>query len=84
MFEIKDQFYLNNKPFRIISGAVHYFRIVPEYWRDRLEKLVNMGCNTVETYIPWNFHEPVRGNSFGTVCVISVDSSKLQRTWGFI
>ncbi|MCM1479246.1 MAG: beta-galactosidase [Muribaculaceae bacterium] len=61
MFEIKDKFYLDGKPFRIISGTVHYFRTVPEYWRDRLEKLVNMGCNTVETYIPWNFHEPSRG-----------------------
>lgn len=61
MFEIKEQFYLDGKPFRIISGAIHYFRTVPEYWRDRLEKLVNMGCNTVETYIPWNFHEPDKG-----------------------
>lgn len=61
MFEIKDKFYLDGEPFRIISGAIHYFRTVPEYRRDRLEKLVNMGCNTVETYIPWNFHEPRRG-----------------------
>lgn len=61
MFEIKDKFYLDGKPFQIISGSFHYFRTVPEYWRDRLEKLVNMGCNTVETYIPWNFHEPKRG-----------------------
>lgn len=56
-FEIKEDFYLNNKKIKIISGAVHYFRIVPEYWRDRLEKLKSMGCNCVETYIPWNFHE---------------------------
>lgn len=61
MFEIKDRFYLNNEPFQIVSGAFHYFRTVPEYWRDRLEKIRNMGCNTVETYIPWNFHEPDRG-----------------------
>ncbi len=61
MFEIKDKFYLDGKPFQIVSGAFHYFRTVPEYWQDRLEKLVNMGCNTVETYIPWNFHEPNRG-----------------------
>lgn len=61
MFEIKDKFYLYGEPFQIISGSIHYFRTVPEYWRDRLEKLVNMGCNTVETYIPWNFHEPNRG-----------------------
>ncbi|MBQ7990308.1 MAG: beta-galactosidase [Oscillospiraceae bacterium] len=61
MFEIKEGFLLNGEPFKIISGAVHYFRTVPEYWRDRLEKLVNIGCNTVETYIPWNFHETNRG-----------------------
>lgn len=60
-FEIKDNFYLNGKPFRVISGGIHYFRIVPEYWRDRLEKLKALGCNTVETYIPWNIHEPEKG-----------------------
>lgn len=60
-FEIRDTFYLDGKPFQIISGAIHYFRVVPEYWRDRLEKLKAMGCNTVETYIPWNVHEPVKG-----------------------
>lgn len=57
IFEIKDDFYLNGEKFKVISGAVHYFRIVPEYWRDRLEKLKAMGLNTVETYIPWNMHE---------------------------
>ena len=60
-FEIRDQFYLDGKPFQIISGAIHYFRVVPEYWRDRLLKLRAMGCNTVETYIPWNLHEPAPG-----------------------
>lgn len=60
-FEIKDNFYLNGKPVKIISGAFHYFRTVPEYWRDRLEKLKAMGGNTVETYIPWNLHEKNKG-----------------------
>lgn len=60
-FEITDNFYLDGKPFQIISGAIHYFRVVPEYWRDRLEKLKAMGANTVETYIPWNMHEPKKG-----------------------
>ncbi len=60
-FEIKDNFYLDGKPFQIISGSIHYFRVVPEYWRDRLEKLKAMGCNTVETYIAWNVHEPQKG-----------------------
>ena len=61
MFEIRDEFYLDGKPFRIISGSIHYFRIPHQYWRDRLCKLKNMGCNTVETYIPWNFHETKKG-----------------------
>lgn len=59
--EIKDDFYMEGEPVKIISGAFHYFRTVPEYWRDRLEKLKNLGCNTVETYIPWNMHEPEKG-----------------------
>ncbi|MBQ7943803.1 MAG: beta-galactosidase [Lachnospiraceae bacterium] len=61
MLEIKDTFYLNGEELQIISASFHYFRTVPEYWRDRLEKLKNMGCNTIETYIPWNFHEEKRG-----------------------
>ncbi len=60
-FEVKDNFYLNGKPFKVISGAVHYFRVVPQYWRDRLEKLKAMGLNTVETYVPWNMHEAKKG-----------------------
>ncbi|MGY3749428.1 glycoside hydrolase family 35 protein [Vagococcus acidifermentans] len=60
-FEITDDFYLNGYPFKIISGAIHYFRVVPEYWHDRLQKLKMLGCNTVETYIPWNMHEPQEG-----------------------
>lgn len=60
-FEIKDDFYLDGKPIKVISGSIHYFRVVPEYWQDRLEKLKNMGCNTVETYVPWNMHEPQEG-----------------------
>ncbi len=60
-FEVSDTFYLDGAPFQIISGSIHYFRVVPDYWRDRLEKLKAMGCNTVETYIPWNLHEPRKG-----------------------
>lgn len=60
-FEIRDNFYLDGEPIKLISGAFHYFRTVPEYWQDRLEKLKAMGCNTVETYIPWNMHEPEKG-----------------------
>ncbi|RDY29388.1 beta-galactosidase [Romboutsia weinsteinii] len=60
-FHIRDDFYINDNKIKIISGALHYFRVVPEYWVDRLEKLKALGCNTVETYIPWNLHEPKEG-----------------------
>lgn len=60
-FEIREEFYLDGKKIKIISGGMHYFRVVPEYWRDRLEKLKKLGCNTVETYIPWNLHEKEKG-----------------------
>ena len=60
-FEIKDQFYLDGNPFRIISGGMHYFRVLPEHWEDRLLKLKALGCNTVETVVPWNLHEPKKG-----------------------
>ncbi|CAG7832431.1 unnamed protein product [Allacma fusca] len=51
-------FSLNDKPLKIISGAMHYFRIHPDLWRDRLRKLRATGANTVETYVAWNLHEP--------------------------
>lgn len=50
------------KKIKIISGGIRYFRICPEYWQDRLEKLKALGCNTVETYIPWNLHEKEKGH----------------------
>lgn len=55
------ELYLNDEPIQLISGAIHYFRIVPEYWEDRLLKLKACGFNCVETYIPWNLHEPKEG-----------------------
>ncbi|MER6347111.1 glycoside hydrolase family 35 protein [Streptomyces sp. NPDC001595] len=53
-----DGFLLRGEPLRIISGAMHYFRIHPELWADRLRKARLMGLNTVETYVPWNLHQP--------------------------
>ena len=55
------QFLLDGKPYTIISGAMHYWRIVPEYWEDRLKKLKACGFNTLETYIAWNLHERKEG-----------------------
>lgn len=62
MLEIKNKkFYMNGEEFHIYSGAMHYFRIPQEYWEDRLLKLKAAGLNTVETYVPWNYHEKKQG-----------------------
>ena len=61
-FTVSDMEYLlDGKPFKLLSGAMHYFRIPKEYWRDRLLKLKECGLNTVETYVAWNFHEKKEG-----------------------
>lgn len=60
-FEIREEFYLNQQPFKILSGAIHYFRIQPDDWYHSLYNLKALGFNTVETYIPWNMHEPIKG-----------------------
>ncbi|TDD53298.1 beta-galactosidase [Kribbella antibiotica] len=57
----ESDFLLDGKPFQIISGALHYFRIHPDQWADRIEKARLMGLNTIETYVPWNAHSPRRG-----------------------
>lgn len=49
-------------PYRILSGAIHYFRVHPDQWEDRLRRLAAMGANTVDTYIAWNFHERSEGD----------------------
>ncbi|KIL41334.1 beta-galactosidase [Gordoniibacillus kamchatkensis] len=56
-----NRFTYDGRPVTLISGAIHYFRVVPEYWEDRLTKLKACGFNTVESYVPWNLHEPEEG-----------------------
>jgi len=57
----ESEFLLDGEPFRILSGALHYFRVHPQSWADRIEKARLMGLNTIETYVPWNAHSPRRG-----------------------
>lgn len=61
-FSIGDtDFLLDGSPHRIISGAIHYFRVHPDQWADRIRKARLMGLNAIETYVAWNAHEPRRG-----------------------
>ncbi|WP_182045586.1 glycoside hydrolase family 35 protein [Curtobacterium sp. ME26] len=54
-------FLLDGEPHRVLSGAIHYFRVHPDLWQDRIRKAKLMGLNTVETYVAWNAHAPRPG-----------------------
>jgi len=61
-FKVEDgKILLDGNEFQFISGAIHYFRVHPGYWRDRLVKLKQCGMNCVETYIDWQLHEQQEG-----------------------
>ena len=45
----------------LASGSIHYARVPRELWKDRLLKLKRAGFNTVQTYVFWNYHEPMPG-----------------------
>lgn len=32
-----------------------------QYWEDRLLRAKALGLNTIQTYVPWNLHEPKPG-----------------------
>ncbi|WP_328997984.1 beta-galactosidase [Kribbella sp. NBC_00709] len=73
MFEIgESDFLLDGRPFRILSGALHYFRVHPDSWTDRIEKARLMGLNTIETYVPWNAHSP-RPGTFDTSGMLDLE-----------
>ena len=49
--ELGHSFIVEGREMRILSGTIHYFRVVPDYWEDRLRKLKAAGLNTVETWV---------------------------------
>ena len=59
-----DWFMMDGKKFQYVSGAFHYFRQHPENWESTLRKMANGGLSVVETYVPWNLHEPHKGEYY--------------------
>lgn len=62
LFKENDPHRKHRRPFRILSGSLHYFRVLPQAWPDRIAQMKRAGLNTIETYVPWNLHEPDMGN----------------------
>lgn len=57
----EENFLMDGKPVKIISGEMHYPRVPREHWQDRFQRMKAMGMNTVCTYLFWNVHEPEPG-----------------------
>ena len=60
--EVRDRaVFIDGKATQIISGTIHYFRVHPEQWSDRIAKAKQLGLNGIETYLCHNLHEPQPG-----------------------
>lgn len=57
----KSAFSLDDKPFQIRSGEIHYSRVPRAEWRSRIQMAKSMGLNTISTYVFWNYHETQAG-----------------------
>jgi len=57
-----DQLLRAGRPHRILAGSMHYFRVHPDLWADRLRRIAAMGMNTVDTYVAWNFHRQLESD----------------------
>ncbi len=57
----EDNFLMDGKPVKVISGEIHYTRVPRIHWKDRLQRMKAMGINTISTYIFWNAHESAPG-----------------------
>ena len=55
-------FIINGERVLLLSGGVHYARVLPADWERVFTLAREMGLNTIQTYFMWNFHEHKRGN----------------------
>lgn len=80
-----DHFRIDGKPVRLLSGALHYFRVHEAQWEHRLSMLRAMGLNCVETYVPWNLHEP-RPGEFRDVAALGrfLDAAHRAGLWAIV
>lgn len=53
--------YIGNRGLPLISGEVHYWRLLPENWDAVLDCVKDLGLKIISSYIPWQYHEYERG-----------------------
>jgi amino acid transporter len=57
----RGQLQVDGKPFFFFGGAFFYERIPPERWRASMLAMRALGANTLDLYVPWNWHETADG-----------------------
>lgn len=77
-------FLKDGKPFRYISGTLHYFQIPRELWRDRMLRVRALGCNALQTYVMWSRHEPYENQFDFTKDANLTDYLSMAQELGFV
>ena len=53
---------VDGKPFFFLGGAFFYERIPRSQWRASMTRMRELGANTLDLYVPWNWHELADGD----------------------
>ena len=57
-----EEILIDGKAVQIRAGEIEPQRIVPEYWRHRIQMCKAMGCNAIASYFMWNDFERADGS----------------------
>jgi hypothetical protein len=55
------ELHVDGHPFFVHAAEFSYFRIPRDLWSDSLDRYRELGINTIDIRIPWNWHEPAEG-----------------------
>ena len=55
------ELHVDGRPFFIHAASFPYYRIPEDLWDRSLDRYRDLGINTIDLRIPWNWHEPREG-----------------------
>jgi hypothetical protein len=55
------ELHVDGRPFFVHAAEFSYFRMPLDQWSDSLDRYRELGINTIDIRIPWNWHEPSEG-----------------------